>query len=99
VDASARSLLSIVYLGVIGTAVGFATFSEGVRRIGSARATAFIVLVPVLGVVLSAWLLDDPITPLGIAGAILVLGGLWLIQTSGRQVESTPAVSGELDAT
>ena len=99
VDASARSLLSIVYLGVVGTAVAFATFSEGVRRIGSARATAFIVLVPVLGVVLSAWLLDDPITPLGIAGAVLVLGGLWLIQTSGRQVESTPAVTGELDAT
>ncbi len=34
VDASARSLLSIAYLGVIGTAVAFATFSEGVRRIG-----------------------------------------------------------------
>lgn len=83
-DASARSLWSIVYLGVIGTAVAFATFSEGVRRIGSARAAAFIVLVPVLGVVLSAWLLSDPITPLGVAGATLVLGGLWLIQTSAR---------------
>jgi drug/metabolite transporter (DMT)-like permease len=88
-DASARSLLSIAYLGVIGTAVAFATFSEGVRRIGSARAAAFIILVPVLGVVLSAWLLGDPVTPLGIFGATLVLGGLWLIQTSARWVPST----------
>ena len=98
-EASARSLLSIVYLGVIGTALAFATFSEGIRRIGSARAAAFIVLVPVLGVVLSAWLLEDPITPLGIAGAVLVLAGLWLIQTSGRLVPSSPTVPAELDAT
>ena len=91
--ASSRSLLSIAYLGVIGTAVAFATFSEGIRRIGSARAAAFIVLVPVIGVGLSAWLLADPITPLGIAGAVLVLAGLWLIQTSARWSPSTP-VSG-----
>ena len=38
--ASTRGLLSIAYLGVIGTAVAFATFSEGVRRIGSGRAAA-----------------------------------------------------------
>jgi drug/metabolite transporter (DMT)-like permease len=97
--ASARSLLSIAYLGVIGTAVAFATFSEGIRRIGSARAAAFIVLVPVLGVVLSAWLLDDPITQLGMAGAVLVLGGLWLIQTAARHVPTSPAVTGGLGAT
>jgi drug/metabolite transporter (DMT)-like permease len=98
-DASARSLLSIVYLGVIGTAVAFATFSEGVRRIGSARAAAFIVLVPVLGVILSAWLLGDPVTALGIVGASLVLGGLWLIQTSARWIPSDPATAADVGAT
>lgn len=97
--ASGRSLLSIAYLGVIGTAVAFATFSEGVRRIGSARAAAFIVLVPVLGVVLSAWLLGDPVTPVGIVGAVLVLGGLWLIQTSARWVPTDPAGGAEVGST
>jgi len=98
-DASVRSLLSIAYLGVIGTAVAFAAFSEGVRRIGSARAAAFIVLVPVIGVGLAAWLLDDPITPLGVAGACLVLTGLWLIQTSERWVPSAPGIAVEADPT
>ena len=84
-EASARSLLSIVYLGVIGTAVAFAAFSEGIRRIGSPggrlhRAGPGHRRRPV------GLAAGDPVTPLGIAGASLVLAGLWLIQTSARWV-------------
>ena len=82
--ASGRALASIAYLGAIGTVLAFVAFSEGIRRIGTARASSFTVLVPVVGVALSAWLLGDPITPLGIAGAVLVLAGLWLIQSAPR---------------
>jgi drug/metabolite transporter (DMT)-like permease len=82
--ASARALGSIVYLGAIGTVLAFVAFSEGIRRIGTARATSFTVLVPVIGVALSAWLLDDPITPFGIGGGALVLVGLWLVQSAPR---------------
>jgi drug/metabolite transporter (DMT)-like permease len=80
--ATPRALGSIVYLGAIGTVLAFVAFSEGIRRIGTARAASFTVLVPVVGVALSAWLLGDPVTPLGIVGGALVLVGLWLVQSA-----------------
>jgi drug/metabolite transporter (DMT)-like permease len=80
--ASPRALLGIAYLGAVGTVLALVAFSEGIRRIGTARASAFTVLVPVVGVVLSAWLLGDPVTPLTVAGGGLVLAGLWLVQTA-----------------
>jgi drug/metabolite transporter (DMT)-like permease len=80
--ASPRALGGIAYLGAIGTVLALVAFSEGIRRIGTARASAFTVLVPVVGVVLSAWLLGDPVTPLTVGGGALVLAGLWLVQTA-----------------
>ena len=55
--ATPRALASVVYLGAFGTVVAFVAFSEGIRRIGAPRASAFIVLVPLLGEVLAFWLL------------------------------------------
>jgi drug/metabolite transporter (DMT)-like permease len=80
--ATPRALGSVVYLGALGTVVAFVAFSEGIRRIGAPRASAFIVLVPLLGEVLSAWLLGESVGVFAIAGTALVLGGLWLVQTA-----------------
>lgn len=80
--ASVRALGSIAYLGTIGTALSFVTFLEGVRRIGAARASAYTVLVPLFGLSLTVTLLGEPLGPLSIVGAVVVVGGLWLTQTA-----------------
>ena len=89
--ASPRALASVLYLGALGTVVAFVAFSEGIRRIGAPRASAFIVLVPLLGVALSAWLLGEPVTVSAIGGTALVLGGLWLVQTARPRRASVPS--------
>jgi drug/metabolite transporter (DMT)-like permease len=81
-DASPLSLLSVLYLGAIGTVVAFVAFSEGIRRIGAPRASSFIVLVPLLGVVLTSTLLDEEASAFLVAGTAVVLAGLWLVQTA-----------------
>jgi drug/metabolite transporter (DMT)-like permease len=82
VDATPRALASVLYLGAIGTVVAFVAFSEGIRRIGAPRASAFIVLVPLLGVVLTSTLLDEEASAFLVAGTAVVLAGLWLVQTA-----------------
>lgn len=81
-DASPRALLSVLYLGAIGTVVAFVAFSEGIRRIGAPRASSFIVLVPLLGVVLTSTLLGEEASAFLVVGTAIVLVGLWLVQTA-----------------
>jgi drug/metabolite transporter (DMT)-like permease len=80
--ASPRALAGLAYLGSLGTMVAFVAFAEGIRRIGAPRASAFIVLVPLAGEVLSVWLLGEHVGPFIVAGTAIVLAGLWLVQTA-----------------
>jgi len=91
--ASSRALGSIAYLGSIGTALSFVTFLLGVRLIGAARASAYTVLVPVFGLTLTVSLLGEPLGPLSVAGAIVVVAGLWLTQTARPRATGSPAVA------
>ncbi len=66
------------YLAVFGTVLAFVWFYRGVHELGASRAAQFINLVPVSGVLLGAWLLDEPLTGSLLLGGALVLLGLWL---------------------
>jgi drug/metabolite transporter (DMT)-like permease len=78
--ASPRALAGLAYLGSLGTAVGFVLFDLGVQRIGSARASAYTVLVPLFGVSLTVPILNESLDPISLVGAAIVIGGLWLTQ-------------------
>jgi len=80
--ASARALLSVAYLGSIGTVLSFVTYLLGVRLIGPARATAYAVLIPIFGYSLTVVLLGEPVTPLALVGVVIVLVGLRVTQSA-----------------
>lgn len=73
-----RAGLSVLYLAVFGTVLAFVWYYRGVHAIGAARAAQYINLVPVSGVLLGAWLLDEPVTLAVAGGGGLVVLGLWL---------------------
>ncbi|MDR2934670.1 MAG: DMT family transporter [Candidatus Adiutrix sp.] len=71
----------LAFLGLLGTALGFTLYYQGIRRLGAARAAAFINLMPVFGL-LSGWLfLDESLGWYLAAGLLLVLSGIRLVQT------------------
>ena len=70
--------LSLIYLAFFGTTLGFHWYYEGIAAIGAARASVFINLVPVTGVFLGWLLLGESVNVSIIAGAILVVGGVYL---------------------
>ena len=77
-----RGWSSIAFLGVFGTAIAFTWYSEGITRIGSTRAAAFINLVPVFAVLLATLLLDERLDGAVLAGGLLVLTGVLLTSRS-----------------
>lgn len=79
---------SLFFLGFFGTVLSFVWYYEGIRAIGATKAGVFINIVPVSAIVLSYLILDEPITRSLLAGAALVLGGIWLTN------RPTPAASG-----
>jgi drug/metabolite transporter (DMT)-like permease len=87
--APLQAWASIAYLSLFGTVIGFVAFYEGVRLIGSARASSFALLVPIFGVLSSVLVLGEHLrTNLAVGGAI-VLVGLWLAES--RRLDSARA--------
>jgi len=69
---------ALLYLAFFGTVIGFYWYYEGIAAIGAARASVFINLVPVSGVFLGWLLLGEPVNLSIVAGAALVMGGVYL---------------------
>ena len=77
-DYSLTAWLSLFYLGLCGTVIGFVWYYQGIQRIGSTRAGQFINFVPISAILLSAWLLDEPLTVSLLSGVFLVSSGVYL---------------------
>lgn len=82
-----RVWTSVVFLAIGGTALAFTWFADGVKRLGAARASAFVNLVPVFAVLQAAVLLDERLGLAVLGGGLLVIAGVWL--TTGLSEKST----------
>ena len=93
VAAPPEALAGIGYLAVFGTVAAFVLLNLGVARIGAARASAFALLVPIVGVLSSVALLGETLGPLTLVGGLIVLIGLWLVEQreTARRPVSTSA--------
>lgn len=74
----------LFYLGFFGTVLGFFWYYQGIQTIGPTRAGVFINFVPVSAVVLSFFILGEPVTPALATGAVLVLSGVYLTTRPAR---------------
>ncbi len=80
------SWLGILYLALLSTVVGYFFYVEGVSKIGAGRAAIFGNLVPVFGVLTSALLLRENLSPWHGVSFLLILTGVVLVN---RQKKAT----------
>jgi drug/metabolite transporter (DMT)-like permease len=73
--------LSLAFLGVLGTALAFLWYLDAVYALGPARAGAYLNLVPVFAVAMSAIFQGEAITVWTVAAAVLVPTGIWLMNS------------------
>jgi drug/metabolite transporter (DMT)-like permease len=92
----AETWIALAYLVAIGSGVVFVLYVFVIRSWGASRAAYGFVLTPVVTVLLSAWLDDEPITSGLIFGGILVLVGVYIgaLRGAGKsRTVSAPTVS------
>ncbi|MBL7776170.1 MAG: EamA family transporter, partial [Saprospiraceae bacterium] len=70
---------ALAYLGLLGTVLGFVWYAEGIQTIGTTRTAIFNNLVPVFGVVFSVILLGERPHFAALAGGLLVVLGVGLL--------------------
>ncbi|WP_421546747.1 DMT family transporter [Pseudomonas sp. QD4] len=74
-DLSAVQGLSLLYLGLMGSALAYIWYYDGLRQIGATRSGVFIALNPLTAVILGALLLGEQLTlSMGLGAALILLG-------------------------
>jgi drug/metabolite transporter (DMT)-like permease len=81
-DLTAPVVLSVLYLGVLGTAVAFVWYYQAVQRLGAARTVIFNNLVPVFGAGFGVLLLGEPLLPSMLLGGAVAVTGVMLVSRS-----------------
>lgn len=82
------NLFNFLYLGLGASALCFVTWNVANKRLGAIKTSAYIYLSPVVTIVAGKLLLDDPLTPLALAGAALTLVGLVVSERGARSAPS-----------
>ena len=85
-NASTETVSWVVFLGIFPTAVGQICWSYALGHFGAARAGNFLYLVAPLATLLAWVMYGEVVSIFTIAGGILVLCGVILVNTRGRGV-------------
>ncbi len=84
------SLLAMIPLGCLGTGLAFVWMATLVGRVGAARGSVTIYFVPVIAIGLGVTFRGESISPLSLAGTVLVLLGAFLAsRAQAMRVEPT----------
>lgn len=76
--------ISLLFLGILGTAAGFSLYYQAIRVIGSARSSVFINLVPLFSIVLAWIFLGETINFSVLVGGIILMSGVYLTNKKAK---------------
>jgi drug/metabolite transporter (DMT)-like permease len=78
IDISFKGVSSILYLGIVGSLIGFFLFYFLLHRLSAYFVSTVGMISPVFALMISAWIADENIGNRLVGGAVLVLSGLAL---------------------
>ena len=76
---SGTFVTSLLYSAVIGTALAWLLWLGLVRAGEASRVAAYVFFVPIVGIVIGAVILDEPLSPSLLVGTVLVISGIYLV--------------------
>lgn len=74
-----RMIVSLLYLGVLGTALAFVWYYMSVKKVGASSASIFNNLVPVFGVAISVAVLGEALLPSMLVGGAIAIAGVMMV--------------------
>lgn len=82
-----NSLLGVLYSSLFAIVVAYIIWNLGIQRIGGARTAIYNNLTPVIATILSVIFLNETLTILKVAGAVVIFIGLYLARTANIVIE------------
>ena len=82
-DASTRSLLSLLYLVIAGSLIGFTAYTYLLQHTTPAKASTYAYVNPVVAVLLGWAFAGEAITPRTLVAAAVILAGVAIITKAG----------------
>lgn len=76
-------VLSLLALGVFGTAIAQVVIAKAAGRFGAARASSTTFLIPVVALGLGVAVRDEKVALLSVAGCAVCLAGAWMMKRAG----------------
>ena len=75
----AQAWFSVIWLGILGSGMAYLAYFRLLSKWGATRTALVAYLLPIVGIVLGAVVLQEPIGPMLIAGTVLVTAGVALV--------------------
>jgi len=72
-------LLSLLYLGILGSFVAYLLWYDGLKKVNASTASSFLYFQPLVTIVVAHFWLGDEITPYIIIGGILIISGVYFV--------------------
>ena len=80
-NLSIEGWMGILFLGIFCSGFAYIFWYEGLHVLSVAQAGSFVYLEPFITVILAAIILDENLLWTSILGGIIILVGIWLVQT------------------
>lgn len=68
---------NLLFLGIVASMLCYVLWNIVIRRLGTVRATNYIYFNPLVTIIVAALCIGERITPAALAGAALILYGMW----------------------
>jgi drug/metabolite transporter (DMT)-like permease len=78
----------LLYNGVLASALAFVIWTYILANSEASKASISVLVIPIIGVLSGVILLQEPLTLNSILGMALIVGGIWVVNSQGRMVES-----------
>ena len=92
------TLFSIIFLGVLGSGVSYVLWNMATRILGVIKVNAYIYVNPFVTMITAGIFLGEPVTVMGIIGAVMIIGGVVLGVTERRSAEDVEEQTEDMTA-
>ena len=75
------AIIAVLWLGLLGSGLAYLCFFTILQRWGATRTSTVAYLLPVVGIVAGALVLNDPVTIERVVGTLLVIAGIALVSS------------------
>jgi drug/metabolite transporter (DMT)-like permease len=79
---------NLLFLGLIASMLCYILWNTALKYLGAVRTSNYLYFVPVVTLLTSAIVIDEPVTPVALLGAALILSGVYFAE-KGKKLQKT----------